>query len=311
MRVFVAGATGAIGQPLLPRLVAAGHEVTGMTRSAERAEEIERAGASAAVCDVFDRHRLEATIAAARPQVLVHQLTALPERLDLRKRDVYDATNRVRTEGTRNLLAAASAAGANRVVAQSIAFVYEPQGDWVKDEEAPVMEDAPGPFGGALEALFDLERQVLAASAMDGLVLRYGFFYGPGTAYAADGYTTGEVRKRRFPVVGPGSGTFSFIHIEDAAAATACAVERGARGIYNVVDDEPAPLSAWVPAFAEAVGARRPFRVPAWLARLVAGAAVTEMALTVRGAANAKAKAELGWEPSIPTWREGFRTALG
>ena len=311
MRVFVAGATGALGRPLIPRLVAAGHAVTGMTRSEERAEEIARAGGRAVVCDVFEAERLTGLVREARPDAVVHQLTALPERLDLRQKDVYEATNRVRTEGTANLVAATRAAGARRLVAQSISFVYQPEGDWVKDESAPVMGDAPGPFGEALRAIFDLERQVLETPGVDGLVLRYGFFYGPGTTYAPDGYQAAEVRKRRFPVVGPGSGTFSFIHVNDAAGATVLALERGAPGIYNVVDDEPAALRDWLPVYAEALGAKRPFRVPLWLAKLVGGPAVASLAVTVRGASNAKARRELGWEPAYPSWRQGFREALG
>jgi nucleoside-diphosphate-sugar epimerase len=210
--VFVAGASGAIGPPLVRSLREAGHTVTGMTRREDRAQQIRAGGADAVVCDVFDRPALEAAVAAARPDVVVNQLTALPHRFDFRDPHLYDATNRVRTEGTRNLIAAARAAGARRMVAQSIAFVYLPEGEWVKGEEAPVMTDAPGPFGSALEAVFDLERQVLGVEGMEGLVLRYGFFYGPGTAYAADGHYAAEVRRRRFPVVGRGTGTFSFVH---------------------------------------------------------------------------------------------------
>ena len=311
MRVFVAGASGAIGRPLIRQLVGAGHEVTGMTRREERAAEIRARGAEAAVCDVFDREALEAAVAGSAPDVVVHELTSLPSRFDFRDPNLYDATNRVRTEGTRNLIDAARAAGARRLVAQSISFVYEPQGDWVKDEEAPVMGNAPGAFGAALEAMFDLERQVLGAEGLDGLVLRYGFFYGPGTAYAADGYYAEEVRRRRFPVVGRGEGTFSFVHVDDAASATIAAVERGTPGIYNVCDDEPAPMRDWVPAFAGAIGAKRPFRVPAFLARLVAGPAAAAMATQTRGASNAKAKRELGWQPRYASWRGGFGEALG
>ena len=311
MRVFVAGGTGAIGRPLVRQLLVAGHDVTAMTRSEEGAAALRAAGATPVVCDVFDRERLTGLMREARPEAVVHQLTALPERLDLRRKDVYDATNRVRTEGTANLIAAMQAAGTGRLVAQSISFVYAPEGGWVKDEAAPVMTDAPGPFGGALDALFDLERQVLETPGIDGLVLRYGFFYGPGTTYAADGYQAGEVRKRRFPVVGPGTGTFSFIHVEDAASATVIALDHGEPGVYNVVDDDPAALREWLPAYAEALGAKRPFRVPVWLAKLVAGAAVSSLAVTVRGASNAKAKQDLGWVPRYASWRQGFREALG
>jgi len=180
----------------------------------------------------------------------------------------------------------------------------------VKDEEAPTMAEE-GTFGEAVGAAMDLERQVLSAEGLDGLALRYGFFYGPGSSYAADGHQADEVRKRRFPIVGEGAGTFSFVHVDDAAAATVIAAERGAAGIYNIVDDEPAPIREWVPAYAEAVGAKPPRRVPVWLARLLAGKALAGMATGLRGASNAKAKRELGWEPKHPSWRQGFREANG
>ena len=310
-RIFVAGASGAVGRPLVRRLVEAGHDVTGMTRREAAAVEIQAAGAKASVCDVYDRDALGRAIADARPEVLVHELTALPDVFDFRDPDLYVPTNRVRTEGTRNLIAAAREAGTDRIVAQSIAFVYEPVGDWVKAEDAPVMETAPGPFGDALRSVFDLEHQVTGAEGMDGVVLRYGFFYGPGTAYAAGGYYAGEVRRRRFPVVGRGEGTFSFIHTEDAGAATAAACEGGPPGIYNVCDDDPARMRDWVPAYAEAVGAKRPLRVPVFLARLVAGSAAATLATETRGAMNEKAKRELEWQLRYPTWRQGFREALG
>jgi len=311
MRVFLAGASGVIGRPLVPALVAAGHEVTGTTRKAERVGEIEAAGATAVVCDALDRDALAAAVRGARPEVVVHELTALPERLDPRKKGVYEATARIRREGTANLVAAAQAAGARRLVAQSIAFVYAPQGDWVKAEDAPTMSDAEGEFGEALAATMDLERQVLGADGLEGLVLRYGFFYGPGSSYRRDGYQAEEVRRRRFPIVGNGDGTFSFVHVDDAVSATVAAVERGAPGIYNIVDDEPAHSRDWIPAYAAAVGAKPPRRVPAWLVRLVAGKGIAAFATTLRGAANAKAKRELGWQPAHASWRTGFRDALG
>ncbi len=310
-RIFVAGASGAIGRPLVRRLIEAGHEVTGMTRRRDAAAEIDAAGARGVVCDVFDAAALAANLSEARPEIVVHELTALPAELDPRKKGVYDATNRVRREGTRNLVAAASAAGARRLVAQSVAFIYEPVGGWVKSEDDPVLSAVPGEFGTSLDATRELERQVLGAQGIDGLVLRYGFFYGPGTAYAGDGYQASEVRARRFPIVGGGDGMFSFVQVEDAAAATVAACERGAPGIYNVCDDEPAPIRDWVPAYAEAIGAKPPRRVPRWLARLVAGRAVVAFATTLRGASNAKAKTELGWQPRYASWREGFAEALG
>lgn len=311
MRVFVAGASGAIGRPLVADLLTAGHEVTGMTRREGAAAEIDAAGATAVVCDVFDGEALSAAVAAARPQVVVHELTSLPPALDIRKRGIYDANNRIRREGTANLVAAARAAGAGRIVAQSVSFVYEPTGGRVKSEDDPVMSEAAGEFAGALAATLDLERQVLGAAGLEGLVLRYGFFYGPGTAYAADGFQASEVRRRRFPVVGRGDGVFSFVHVDDAAAATVAACERGEPGIYNVCDDDPAPVRDWLPAYAAAIGARSPRRVPAWLARVVAGRGAVAFATTLRGASNAKAKAALGWRPGHPSWRDGFARSLG
>jgi nucleoside-diphosphate-sugar epimerase len=307
MRVFVAGATGAIGRPLIPKLVAAGHDVTGMTRSQERAEELRRAGAQGIVCDVFESEAVRAAVREARAEALVHQLTALPDRLNFRDRDLYSATNRLRTEGTDILLAAAREAGARRFVCQSIAFAYAPGGEPVATEDDPLLLNAPGPFGEGVRAIGRMERHVLEAG---GLVLRYGFFYGPGTYYGEGGSTTRDVRRRLMPVVGKGSGTFSFVHVDDAADATVTAVERGPSGIYNIVDDEPAPMRDWLPVFAEAAGAKRPLRVPVWLAKLVAGQAVAALALSLRGASNAKAKRELGWQPAHPSWRQGFAESL-
>jgi len=310
MRVFVAGASGALGRPLVPKLVAAGHEVTGMTRSDSKAEAIRRAGARAAVVDVFDADALRGAVEEARPDVIVHELTALPDRIDYRKEDTYAATNRVRTEGTRNLIAAARAAGARRFVCQSIAFAYRMDGHGLKTEDDPLLTEAPGAFGSGVSALREMEEMVLGTDGLDGLVLRYGFFYGPGTYYADDGSSTKDVRRRRLPIVGKGSGVFSFVHVDDAADATVSAVERGAPGIYNVTDDEPAPMNEWVPVFAEAAGAKPPWRVPVWLSRFVAGKDVSNFAVALRGASNEKAKRELGWEPAHPSWRSGFAESL-
>jgi 2-alkyl-3-oxoalkanoate reductase len=310
VRIFVAGASGAIGRPLVRRLLASGHEVTGMTRRAERAAEIEADGARSAVCDIYDAEALNAAVAEARAEVVVHEVTSLPWELDPRKDDTYPATNRARTEGTRNLIAAARAAGTRRVVAQSIAALYAPVGGWVKSEDDPVLEGVPGHFGEAMDAVLDLERQVTQADGFEGIALRYGFFYGPHTQYAPDGYWAQEVRRRRFPVVGKGEGMLSFIQVEDAAGATVAACERGAPGIYNVVDEEPARLRDWLPAYAAAIGAKRPFRVPAWLAKLVAGRQVVAIATSTRGASNEKAKRELDLAPLYSSWRVGFREAL-
>lgn len=308
MKVFVAGASGVIGRPTVRRLVAAGHEVVGTTRREERAAEIREAGAEAVVCDVFDAEALKEAVIGAKPEVVLHALTALPSRFNP-KSDYLAATNEVRTEGTRNLVAAARAAGARRIVAESVAFFYEPEGDWVKGEEAPLFRDPPGRFAAACEALVSLEQQVLEVEGVEGLVLRFGWFYGPGTYYARGGSVADEVEKRRYPIIGNGQGTFSFIHVDDAAAAYIAALDRGAPGIYNVVDEEPAPLREWLPLYAKALGAKPPRRVPAWLARIVAGKDLVSTAITMRGASNAKAKRELGWKPQNPSWRQGFAVA--
>jgi nucleoside-diphosphate-sugar epimerase len=307
MRVFVAGATGAIGRPLLPKLIEAGHEVTGMTRSEQSAHRLRAAGASPLVADVFDEQRVRAGIAEARPEVVVHQLTALPDLINPRSARTYAETNRLRTEGTRILVDSAEAAGARRIVAQSIAFAYAPGGEPVKREEDPLALAGKGSFAEAVRAVAELEARVTESPRLEGLVLRYGFFYGPGTHYGRDGSQARMVRRRMIPLVGEGAGTFSFIHVDDAADATVAAVERGAPGVYNVVDDEPAPMREWLPVYAEALGARGPRRMPVWLARLREGIA---FATQLRGASNARARRELGWEPRHPSWRQGFAASL-
>lgn len=291
------------------QLVAVGHEVVGMTRREDRAGSIRQAGAEAVVCDVFDAEALREAVVAAEPEVVLHALTALPQRFKPRS-DYLAATNRVRSEGTRNLVAAAKAAGARRIVAESVAFFYEPEGDRVKTEEAPLFRNPPGRFAAACDALVTLEREVLEAEEPEGIVLRFGWFYGSGTYYDRGGTLAEETLKRRNPIVGTGDGTFSFIHIEDAAAAYLAALDRGSTGTYNVVDDEPAPLREWLPVYAEALGAKPPRRVPTWLARLVAGKDLVSAAVEMRGASNAKAKRELGWQPAHPSWRRGFSAAL-
>jgi nucleoside-diphosphate-sugar epimerase len=309
MRVFVAGASGAIGRRLVPQLVAAGHDVTGTARSEQKAAAIRAAGARAAICDALDAVALRDAVAEAAPEVLVHELTALPDRFNPRNSRIYEATNRVRSEGTSNLVDAARAAGARRIVCQSVAFAYAPGARLdVKDEDAPLFLDAPAPFGEGVRVIEEMERRVLEAGDLEGLVLRYGWFYGPGTHFGDAGATAQDVRRRRFPVVGKGTGLFSFIHVDDAAAATVAGVERGAPGVYNIVDDEPAPMRDWLPAYAEAIGAKRPLRLPVWLVRLAAGRMATVVNVQP-GAANTKAKRQLGWEPRWRSWREGFREA--
>jgi nucleoside-diphosphate-sugar epimerase len=311
MKVFVAGATGAIGRPLVRQLVAAGHEVTGITSSPSRTSVIEEAGGKAVVCDALDAEAIREAVAAARPEVVISQLTRLPkDEFNPRTID-YEPTNRARHGGGANVLAAAREAGVRRFVTQSIAFLYAPEGDWVKDEEAPVWTDPPEPFRSGAVPTLAHEREALAAEGIESLVLRYGFFYGPGTYHAREGSMWRQVRARRFPIVGGGHGVFSYIHVEDAAAATVAASERGAPGIYNVVDDDPAPVRDWLPVYADTIGAKRPWRVPTFVARLVGGPFATILATQLRGASNAKAKRELEWAPLYGSWRQGFREALG
>jgi nucleoside-diphosphate-sugar epimerase len=295
LRVFLAGATGVLGRALVPRLVAAGHEVTGMTRSEQRAAAVREAGAEPLVCDVFDEERLRAALAAARPEVVIHELTALPERINYRKRSHFEPTIRLRSEGTRVLLARAVAAGARRMLVQSIAFVQDPPG--------------PGLVGEQSRAVLEMERAVSGSNELEGLALRYGFLYGPGTVYGEHGSTARDFRSRRHPVVGSGDGEFPFVHVFDAADATVAAVSRGGPGVYEIVDDEPAPMREWVPAYAEAIGAPRPLRVPVWLARLIAGKGAAQGAVRMQARSNAWAKEELGWEPRWPSWRQGFAEA--
>jgi 2-alkyl-3-oxoalkanoate reductase len=312
MRVFVAGASGVIGRRLVPMLVDAGHHVTGTTRREDRTEAIRGQGAEAVVVDVFDADRLTAAVVGAKPDVVVHELTDIPPAIDTKRYAESMAGNdRIRIEGTRNLVAAATEAGARRLVAQSIAFAYSPEGDDILDEEAPLYLDAPEPLGPTIRALASLEDRVLGASGVQGVVLRYGYFYGPGTVFASDGSTAARVRRHRFPVVGAGSGIFSFVHVDDAAAATVLALDHGEPGVYNVVDDEPSPVFEWLPFYAQVLGAKSPGTVPTWLARWAGGGRLVLLMEKLRGASNAKARAELGWTPMYRSWREGFREGLG
>jgi nucleoside-diphosphate-sugar epimerase len=307
MRLFVAGATGAIGRPLVPRLLAAGHEVTGMTRSAERAQALRAAGAEAAVVDVYDAGALAEAVAAARAEVVVNLLTDIPPALDPRRFERQMAgLNRIRTEGYGNLTEAARKAGARRLVAESIAFVYAP-GPGTASEDDPLWHDVPEPFATTLRATLEGERIVLE-SGLDALVLRYGWFYGPGTQYAPDGATTARIRRRLYPVVGSGDGVSSFVHVDDAADATVAAVASPATGILNVVDDDPAPLRDWLPQTAATIGAKRPYRAPTVVARVAAGTFAVAFSTQQRGASNARARQALRWEPAHPTWRGSLGT---
>lgn len=307
MRILVAGATGVIGRRLAALLVEAGHEVTGTTRSSKKAEDLRTLGVEPVVCDVLDHRALREAVVAVRPEVVVHELTDLPKAINPRKMEEQLAANdRLRREGTRNLVEAALSAGARRMVAQSIAFVYAPRGGAVQAEEGPLYLDAPWPWRRTVEAARELERLVTETNGIEGVVLRYGNLYGPGTAYAPDGAIAELVRKRHLPIGGDGEGIFSFVHVDDAVRATVLALEQGVPGIYNIVDDEPAPMRQWLPAYAKALGAKPPWRVPKLLLRLLAGRYTVHLATEARGASNAKAKRELGWEPQYPSWRNGF-----
>ena len=297
-----------IGRELVPLLIEAGHEVTGTSRSVERASELVALGATPAVLDALDPVATKATVEWAKPDVIVHQLTALPKAPNPRKRDVYEATDRLRREGTANLVAAATDVGVKRIVAQSIAFAYEFSGDAIKNETAPLATDAPVPFGPTVQAVAELERQVTRTPQIAGTVLRYGWFYGPRTYFARDGFIAGGVQRRRYPLIGSAKGITSFIHTGDAARATLAAVGSEVTGIFNVVDDEPLALADWLPLYASALGAESPRRVPRLVARLAAGPVAAKMATQMRGASNAKAKQELDWSPRLPSVREGFAT---
>jgi nucleoside-diphosphate-sugar epimerase len=311
MRVFVAGGTGAIGRPLVERLRAAPHDVTVMTRSPDRAAALRGQGVDAAVADAFDPDQVRDAVRAARPEVVIHQLTSLPDRFNPRRYgEALRPTNRLRRETIPSFVRAAREAGARRLIAQSIAFMARPEGGWIKDETAPLWHDAPPPIDEVVAALHVLESAVTGAAGAEGVVLRYGFFYGPGTSLRPGGGQADEIRRRRFPVVGDGAGRFSFIHVDDAAAATVLALDHGAPGIYHVTDDEPVAVRDWVPALASIMGAKRPRRVPLWLARLVAGAPAETM-VRQRGASNAKARAELDFRPRYPSYREGFAAVFG
>jgi nucleoside-diphosphate-sugar epimerase len=317
MKVFVAGATGVLGRELVPQLVARGHEVVGMTRSASKQDLVRRLGARPVVADALDPDAVAQAVASAEPEVIVHQLTALSGKMSIRdarhpeRSFAFTMTNRLRTEATDHLLAAGRAVGARRFVAQSFgAFRFARTGGPVQTEADPLDPDSRQP---GLEAILYLEQAVTTIEWGEGLALRYGGFYGPGTStsLAPDGVMTGPIRKRRFPIVGDGGGVWSHVHIEDAAAATAIAVEQGPPGIYYIVDDEATPVREWLPVLASTLGAKPPRRIPRWLGRLAAGEAATVMMTEARGASNEKAKRELGWQLRYPSWRQGFAQGLG
>jgi 2-alkyl-3-oxoalkanoate reductase len=313
MKVFVAGASGALGRQLVPILVTDGHDVVAMTHSPGKADALRAMGAQPVVADGLDREAVADAVARAEPEAIIHQMTALTGIKSIKKFDSeFAVTNRLRTAGTDYLLDAARQVGVRRFVAQSYGgWNYERRGGPVKTEADPLDPEPPAPMSKTLEAIRYLESAVTGSDEVEGIVLRYGSFYGPGSVLGEGGSLLEQVRKRRLPIVGDGGGVWSFVHLADAAAATALALERGEPGIYNVADDEPAAAHVWMPELAEAIGAKPPRRVPVWLGRLAAGEAGVSMFTQIRGISSAKARRELGWEPGFPSWRDGFRRGLG
>jgi 2-alkyl-3-oxoalkanoate reductase len=314
MKVFVAGATGAVGKRLVPLLVERGHEVVGLTRSPEKAEMVKGMGAEPAIADGLDAAAVRQAVEGAQPEAIIHQMTALQDVKGFRNFDKeFAGANVLRTKGLDNLLAAARAVGTKRFIAQSYGnWNYERNGSGPKSEEDPLDPNPPKNQRRTMEAIRYLESAVTGAEDLEGIALRYGNFYGQGTAFDnPDGDIIELVQKRRLPVVGEGGGVWSFIHVDDIATGTAAALEKGERGIYNVCDDRPAPVAEWIPGLAEAVGAMPPRHVPVWVGRLATGEVGVSMMTQIKGASNAKAKRELGWSPKYPSWREGFRDGLG
>jgi len=313
MRVFVAGGTGVIGRPLLGVLTRAGHQVITMTRSTERIAELAAMGVEGTVCDAFDADRVRDTVVRVKPDVVINQLTSIPKRIRPRRIATDFALNdRLRVEGTANLVRAAVAAGARRLISQSIAFVYAPKdGDGLCVEDDPLFLNAPEPFARGARAVEALERATLHSEDLEGIVLRYGFFYGPGSVYARGGSMADDIMARRIPILGGGTGQYSFIHIHDAVEVAAAFVARGAPGTYNVVDDEPTRVRDWLPALAVTLGAKPPRHIPSWIGRLAAGPYVVHLMTQLRGASNRKLREELHWTPKLPRFRDGIHEALG
>ena len=312
MRIFVAGGSGVVGRNLIPALVERGHEVVATTTSAAKTKELERRGARPVVLDLLDADAVRAAVADARPDCVVHQATALSGRLSLRRFDAsFAQTNRLRTRGTANLLTAAEASGSARFVAQSFTgWPNAREGGPVKTEADPLDPDPPAAARETLGAIRWLEAAVSGAHGIEGVVLRYGALYGPGTSVSARGGRVEAVRRRRFPLVGDGGGVWSFLHVGDAASATVAAIEGRGAGVFNVVDDEPAAVAEWLPYLARVVGADPPRRLPVWVARLAIGEQGVAMMTQARGSSNARARRELGWEPVYASWRDGFARGL-
>ena len=312
MKIFLAGATGAIGRRLIPLLAGAGHTVTGTTRHPDKAMWIHSAGATPVVLNALDAGEVLKAVQKAEPEVIIHQLTAIPSNFNMRRFErEFAMTNRLRTEGTDHLLAAARTVGSRRFIAQSYTgWPYARTGGWIKTEDDPLITSAEPALRESLRAIKHVESTVLGDNNIEGFVLRYGSFYGPGTSLGVGGEVLEAVRRRQMPVIGKGSGYWSFLHIDDAALATLAAVEGSKSGIYNITDDEPAPVSEWLPYLANAIGAKPPRRIPAWLGRMAIGPHGVAMMTEARGASNQKAKSLLLWRPTWRSWRIGFRDGL-
>jgi nucleoside-diphosphate-sugar epimerase len=313
MKIFIAGATGAVGRPLVSACIKAGHSVIGLTRTPVKADLIRAMGAEPAVADGLDASAISAVMASARPDAVIHEMTSLAGTTDLRNFDrTFAGSNQLRTRGTDILLAAARENGVRRFIAQSYCgWPYARVGEAVKTEADALDPDPPAELRATLEAIRYVERTVTGSANPEGIVLRYGSFYGPGTGMMERAMLD-QIRKRRTPLIGDGAGWWSFVHVEDAAAATLQALEHGKPGsIYNIVDDDPAQVREWLPALAEIVGAKRPFHLPAWIARIVAGEHLVTMMTQVRAGSNRKARTEFGWQPRHPSWREGFSEIIG
>jgi nucleoside-diphosphate-sugar epimerase len=307
MKIFLAGGTGAVGRQLVPQLIAAGHAVVAITRKPDRIAELRIGGTEPIACDIFDRDRLISIVREARPDAIINQLTDLPSTMEPRRlTEIYERNNRVRREGTRNLLEAAGVGSVRRFVAQSMATWYAPVGSRIKSESDPLWLDAPEPIGTAVRTVATMEEEILRAIPI-AIILRYGAFYGPGTWYARGQEIAERVRRRAFPLVGQGAGITSFVHVRDAASAAVVASSAAISGVYNVVDDEPAAASEWLPVYARALEAATPRRVPTLLAPMALGRPLTTWLTTMRGASNAKIKRELGWSLRYASWREGFK----
>ena len=309
MRVFVAGATGVIGRQLVPLLTSVGHEVVGMSRSGNRADVLERSGGQVVVADALDRAAVTRAMKESKPDAVVHMATAIPHAVNPKRLSKdFEVTNKLRTEGTRNLVEAAREVGVQRVISQGLAYAYDPQGSGPANEDEPLWRDPPKEFAPVLGALQELERLTLETN---GLVLRFGHLYGPGTIYAPDGSFTQGVQAGKVPLVGKAESVFSFTHTHDAASAIVAALDRDASGVLNIVDDDPTPMNQWLPEMANLLGAKQPKRAPAAIARMAVGGWGVAFMTQLRGADNARARLRLDWRPQYATWREGFAAELG